>query len=57
MKSRQRLNVPNSDNFGDYMLIDVASNLVVRGYRFDMTAAEVIQHCAAVDPRSRGSAG
>ena len=33
------------DNFGEFMLIDPDGNYAVAGFRFDMTAEDVIAHC------------
>jgi len=33
------------DNLGDFMLIDPETNGSVAGYRFDMTATEVVEFC------------
>jgi hypothetical protein len=33
--------VPHSDNFGEYMLIDAARNLIVLGQRFDATLDDI----------------
>jgi len=38
-KSRWRLDSP--DNFGGYMIVDPASNLVAAGGRFDLTGSDV----------------
>jgi hypothetical protein len=40
-KSRERLHVPNLDNFGDYMLIDASTNFVVLGSRFNTSLADI----------------
>jgi hypothetical protein len=42
--SRQRKNVPNIDNFGDYMLVDASTNGVVLGERFDATLEDIDQY-------------
>ena len=42
-KSRWRRD--SIDNFGDYMLIDLYGNYTVAGFRFDMTAEDVIAYC------------
>ena len=42
-KSRWRRD--SIDNFGDYMLIDLYGNYTVAGFRFDMTAEDVIAFC------------
>ena len=39
-KSRAWKNVPNSDNFGEYMLVD-RRNYVVLGGRFDATLQDI----------------
>jgi hypothetical protein len=40
-KSRAWKNVPNVDNFGDYMLIEVDGNLVVLGSRYDASLDDI----------------
>jgi hypothetical protein len=40
-KSRQRNNVPNCDNFGDYMLVEARRNLCILGPRFNATLADI----------------
>lgn len=40
-KSRQWKDVPNLDNFGEYMLIDADRNGIVLGSRFDATLEEI----------------
>jgi len=40
-RSRQRTNVPNLDNHGEYMLVDADRNCIVLGQRFDATLDEV----------------
>ena len=40
-KSRQRIHVPNVDNHGDYMLIDIYKNWVVLGERFNATLENI----------------
>ena len=40
-KSRRRNREPNSDNCGDYMVIDAAISHVVLGRRFDATLDDV----------------
>ena len=47
-KSRKRSNVPNCDNFGEFMLVDRDRNYVVAGARFDLSAEEVLAYCAQV---------
>jgi hypothetical protein len=39
--SRQRVNVPNLDNLGEFMVIEADRNCVVFGQRFDATLDEV----------------
>jgi hypothetical protein len=46
-KSREWKRVPNLDNFGGFMVIDVERNFVVAGSRFDMTAEDVLAWCVA----------
>jgi hypothetical protein len=41
-KSRQQESV---ENYGGYMLVDIHTNGTVAGFRFDMTADEVIEYC------------
>ena len=50
-KSRERANVPNFDNFGDYMLVDAQSGWVVAGSRFDLTPAGVLEFCESYGRR------
>ena len=40
LKSRQRNNVPNHNNFGDYMVIDATTSHAICGRRFDATLDE-----------------
>lgn len=40
-KSRQRNNVPNLNNFGDYMVIDATTSHAVFGRRFDATLDDI----------------
>jgi hypothetical protein len=40
-KSRQRNNVPNLDNFGDYKLVDAAGNYPVLGFKYDATREDI----------------
>ncbi len=40
-KSRQWKHVPNLDNFGDYMLADAETGIVVIGPRFDASLDEI----------------
>jgi hypothetical protein len=42
-KSRRSMSV---DNWGGYMLVDPSVNVCVGGSRFDLSAEEIIQHCA-----------
>jgi hypothetical protein len=42
-KSRQRNNVPNLDNFGDYKLVDAADNYPVLGFKYDATLDQIRQ--------------
>src|SRR5262245_33905297 len=39
--SRQRANVPNIDNLGEFMLIEANHNLIVLGERFDTTLDDI----------------
>jgi hypothetical protein len=34
------------DNYGGFMLVDLWTNAVVAGHRFDMSAEEVLAYCA-----------
>ena len=40
-RSRQRTNVPNINNCGEFRLIDADCNLIVLGERFDATLEEI----------------
>ena len=40
-KSRQWKHVPHLDNFGEYMLVDAANNLVVLGQRYDASLDDI----------------
>jgi hypothetical protein len=40
-KSRERKHVPNLDNFGEFMLVNTATNFVVLGSRFDATLKDI----------------
>ena len=42
-KSRWRTG--SIDNYGDFMLVDPYTNFAVGGFRWDMTAEEVIEYC------------
>lgn len=42
-KSRWR--VDSIDNYGGFMLVDPSLNTPVAGWRYDMTAQEVIAYC------------
>jgi hypothetical protein len=42
-KSRWRRD--SIDNYGDFMLIEVSGNYPVAGFRFDMSADDVIAYC------------
>jgi hypothetical protein len=42
-KSRWRAG--SIDNYGEYMLVDPATNFVVAGSRYDMTPEEVLDYC------------
>jgi hypothetical protein len=37
--------VPNIDNHGDFMLVDVQTSFCVAGERFQLTAEDVVQFC------------
>ena len=45
-KSRWRKH--SIDNYGEFTLIDPATNFCVAGSRFDLTAAEVLEYCQTV---------
>ncbi len=34
------------DNLGDFMVVDPSANFAVAGFRYDMTAEEVITFCS-----------
>ena len=40
-RSRQRGNVPNIDNHGEFKLVDAFQNVIVLGERFDATLDEI----------------
>ena len=40
-KSRQRQNVPNLDNFGEFMLVDTHTNFAMLGSRFDASLGDI----------------
>ena len=42
-KSRWR--VGSIDNYGEFMLIEPSGNYAVAGFRYDMTAEEVLEYC------------
>ena len=42
---KSRRGAGSVDNHGDFALIDPATNFMVAGFRFDMTAQEVIEYC------------
>ena len=42
-KSRWR--VGSIDNYGEFMLIEPSGNYPVAGFRYDMTAEEVLEYC------------
>jgi hypothetical protein len=42
-KSRWRAG--SIDNYGEFMLIDPATNFAIAGFRFDMSAEEVLDYC------------
>jgi len=37
------------DNYGEFMLIEPMGNFVVAGFRYDMSAAEVIEYCTGAE--------
>jgi hypothetical protein len=41
--------VDSPNNIGGFMLIDTATNLPVDGFKFDLAAEYVIEHCKAND--------
>jgi hypothetical protein len=43
-KSRWRAN--SADNYGGFMLVDVSTNFVVYGFKFDLSAEEVLDYCS-----------
>ena len=43
-KSRQWKHVPHLDNFGEYMLVEAANNLVVLGQRYDATLDDIEEY-------------
>ncbi|CAG4920433.1 hypothetical protein [Paraburkholderia gardini] len=43
-KSRWRAN--SVDNYGNFMLVDLYTNVIAAGSRFDMSAEEVLEYCA-----------
>lgn len=47
-KSRWRAG--SIDNFGGFILVDPMRNWVVNGSRFDLSAADVIEHCTERGP-------
>ena len=42
-KSRRRAG--SAENFGQFMLVDADSKRAVAGFRYDMTAEQVIEYC------------
>jgi hypothetical protein len=40
-RSRQRANVPNIDNLGQFRLVDAERNLIILGERFDATLDDI----------------
>ncbi|MFZ0846152.1 MAG: hypothetical protein WAM62_10200 [Pseudolabrys sp.] len=40
-RSREWKNVPNLDNYGEYMLIDAAHNFIVLGERFNASLNDI----------------
>ena len=42
---KSRKHVGSIDNYGDFKLIDISTNCPVGGFRYDMTAQEVIEYC------------
>jgi hypothetical protein len=45
MARKSRWRIGSLDNCGEFMLIDPRTNCPVDGYRYDMTAEEVIEYC------------
>ena len=43
-RSRQRANVPNLDNQGQFMLVDADRSRIVLGERFDATLDDIEKH-------------
>jgi hypothetical protein len=42
-KSRWRAG--SIDNYGDFMLVEPSTNVAVAGFRFDMSAEDVLAYC------------
>lgn len=45
---KSRRGIGGIDNYGGFMLVDPNLNTIEAGCRFDMSAEEVIEYCAAV---------
>lgn len=43
---KSRWQVGTIDNYGGYMVIDLQHNLPVAGFRYDLSAEEVLEFCA-----------
>jgi hypothetical protein len=43
-RSRQRANIPNIDNSGQFMLVDAERNCIVLGERFNATLDDIEDH-------------
>ena len=48
-KSREWRHVPNLDNHGDYMLLDVGGNYPVLGYKYDATLEDINTYLKEVE--------
>jgi hypothetical protein len=42
---RSRRHVDGLDNQGEFMVIDPSNNFPVAGFKYDMTAVDVIEYC------------
>jgi hypothetical protein len=45
-KSRSRSEYPTLDDYGEYMLVDVSSNVSVIGHKFDASLSDVAEFLA-----------
>lgn len=48
LAQKSRRGVGGIDNYGGFMLVDPNLNTIEAGHRFDLSAEDVIEHCAAV---------